>query len=122
MPKPKVTVPTGPPPKQLVVRDLKTGTGAVAADGETLKVHYAGVLYDNGKEFDSNFGAGKLPLTFPLGQGQVIPGWDQGLVGMRVGGRRELVIPPDLAYGPKGSGKIPPHATLVFVVDLLGVS
>jgi len=120
MPRPHVTVPKGKPPTQLVVKDLKKGTGAVVAPGETLKVNYIGVLYDTGKTFDTNFG--KLPLMFPIGTGQVIPGWDKGLIGMRVGGRRELIIPPDLAYGSQGSGKIPPNATLVFVVDLLGVS
>jgi peptidylprolyl isomerase len=120
MPKPKVTVPKGAPPTELQVKDLKKGTGAVVAPGETLKVNYIGVLYSNGKTFDTNFG--KLPLMFPIGTGQVIPGWDKGLIGMRVGGRRELIIPPNLAYGPRGSGKIPPNATLVFVVDLLGVS
>jgi peptidylprolyl isomerase len=120
MPKPKVTVPKGKAPTQLVVKDLKKGTGAVVAPGETLKVNYVGVLYDNGKEFDTNFG--KLPLMFPIGTGQVIQGWDKGLIGMRVGGRRELIIPPDLAYGSQRSGKIPPNSTLVFDVDLLGVT
>jgi peptidylprolyl isomerase len=120
MPRPKVTVPKGPPPTQLQVKDLKKGTGAVVAPGETLKVNYIGVLYSNGKTFDTNFG--KLPLMFPIGTGGVIQGWDKGLIGMRVGGRRELIIPPDLAYGSQGSGKIPPNATLLFIVDLLGVS
>jgi peptidylprolyl isomerase len=119
--KPVVTVPKGPAPKQLVVKDLITGTGAVAKKGSNLTVNYVGVLYKGGKEFDSSW---KRSQTFPfvLGQGSVIPGWDQGLVGMKVGGRRELIIPSSLAYGPSGSGGIPPNSPLVFVVDLLGAS
>jgi peptidylprolyl isomerase len=120
--KPAVTVPTGPAPKQLVVKDLIKGTGAVAKKGSNLTVNYVGVLYKGGKEFDSSW---KRSQTFPfvLGQGSVIPGWDQGLVGMKVGGRRELIIPSSLAYGPRGSGAaIPPNSPLVFVVDLLGAS
>ena len=121
MPKPKVVVPKGPAPTQLQVRDLKPGTGAVAAQGETLTVNYVGALYKNGKVFDTSFG--RQPFQVPLGQGQVIPGWDQGLVGMKVGGRRELIIPPKLGYGAQGSPpKIPPNAPLVFVIDLLGIS
>jgi peptidylprolyl isomerase len=120
--KPVVTVPTGPAPKQLVVKDLIKGTGAVAKKGSNLTVNYVGVLYKGGKEFDSSW---KRAQTFPfvLGQGSVIPGWDQGLVGMKVGGRRELIIPSSLAYGPSGSGAtIPPNSPLVFVVDLLAAS
>jgi peptidylprolyl isomerase len=121
MPRPKVTVPKDPAPSQLVVKDLRKGTGVEAAAADTVMVNYVGVLYQNGKAFDASFDHGQ-PLQFPLGQGQVIPGWDRGLVGMRVGGRRELIIPPDLAYGNQAQSGIPAHSTLVFVVDLLGVS
>lgn len=120
--KPVVNVPGGPPPKTLVVRDLIRGTGPAAASGKQVTVNYVGVLYKNGREFDSSW---KHGTTFPftLGQGQVIKGWDQGIVGERVGGRRELIIPPNLAYGAAGSPPtIPPNSTLVFVVDVLGVS
>ncbi|HUO72519.1 MAG TPA: FKBP-type peptidyl-prolyl cis-trans isomerase [Solirubrobacteraceae bacterium] len=120
--KPVVTVPTGAPPKNLVVKDLITGTGAAAKSGSNVTVNYVGVLYKGGKEFDSSW---KRNQTFPftLGQGSVIKGWDRGLVGMKVGGRRELIIPPSLAYGATGSPPtIPANATLVFVVDLLGSS
>ncbi|MGI8863721.1 MAG: FKBP-type peptidyl-prolyl cis-trans isomerase [Solirubrobacteraceae bacterium] len=119
--KPTVTVPGGPAPKRLVVKDLIKGTGPVAKKGSNLTVNYVGVLYKGGKEFDSSW---KRSQTFPfvLGQGSVIPGWDQGLVGMKVGGRRELIIPSSLAYGSSGSGGIPPNSPLVFVVDLLGAA
>jgi peptidylprolyl isomerase len=119
--KPVVTVPSGPPPKSLVVKDLIKGTGAVATAGSSITVNYVGVLYKGGKEFDSSWKTGAPFAPFTLGQGAVIPGWDKGLVGMRVGGRRELIIPPSLAYGAKGSPPaIPGNATLIFVVDLLG--
>jgi peptidylprolyl isomerase len=120
--KPVVVVPSGPAPKTLVVKDLITGTGPAAANGSNITVNYVGVLYKGGKEFDSSW---KRNTTFPfkLGQGSVIPGWDKGLVGMKVGGRRELIIPANLAYGSSGSPPtIPPNAALVFVVDLLGAS
>jgi peptidylprolyl isomerase len=120
--KPVVTVPKGAAPKSLVVKDLIKGTGPAATSGSNVTVNYVGVLYKTGKEFDSSW---KRSQTFPfkLGAGAVIKGWDQGLVGMKVGGRRELIIPPDLAYGPAGSPPtIPPNSTLVFVVDLLGAS
>lgn len=118
--KPAVKVPQGPPPAKLVTRDLIVGTGDFALPGKSVSVNYVGVLYDGGKEFDSSWGQGKHPLTFQLGGEQVIPGWDEGVVGMRVGGRRELVIPPDMAYGAEGyPPTIPPNATLVFVVDLV---
>jgi peptidylprolyl isomerase len=116
---PKVTVPTGPAPTKLVTKDLITGTGAEAKAGATVSVNYVGVLYKGGKEFDASWKR-KEPFSFALGKGQVIPGWDQGVAGMKVGGRRELIIPSALAYGPKGSPPtIPPNAPLVFVVDLL---
>ena len=120
--KPTVTVPSGAAPTKLIVKDLITGTGATAAAGKQLTVNYVGVLYKGGKEFDSSW---KRSQTFPftLGQGAVIPGWDKGLVGMKVGGRRELIIPADLAYGKTGSPPtIPANAALVFVVDLVAVS
>jgi FKBP-type peptidyl-prolyl cis-trans isomerase len=120
--KPAVAVPSGPAPKTLVVKDLITGTGPQAKPGSNITVNYVGVLYKGGKEFDSSW---KRNQTFPftLGRGSVIPGWDKGLVGMKVGGRRELIIPADLAYGKSGSPPtIPPNAALVFVVDLLGSS
>jgi peptidylprolyl isomerase len=117
---PKVTPPSGAAPSKLVVKDLITGTGAEAKAGQTVTVNYVGVLYSGGKEFDASWKR-KEPFTFALGKGQVIPGWDQGVAGMKVGGRRELIIPSALAYGAKGSGSaIPPNAPLVFVIDLLG--
>ena len=121
---PVFTVPTGAPPKKLVVTNLITGTGATAADGDELEVNYVGKLYSNGKIFDASWKdtPGKAFGPFELGAGAVIPGWDQGLVGMKVGGRRELIIPPSLAYKAAGSPPtIPKNATLVFVVDLLSV-
>jgi peptidylprolyl isomerase len=117
---PVVTPPTGPAPKTLVVKDLIVGTGPEAKAGQTVTVNYVGVLFKGGKEFDASWKR-KEPFTFTLGNGSVIKGWDQGVVGMKVGGRRMLVIPSNLAYGPKGSGSsIPPNAALVFVIDLLG--
>jgi len=121
-PKPQVKPPPGPPPKQLVTKDLVPGTGPPAKAGQSLTVNYVGVLYRGGKQFDASFDHGQ-PFTFTLGQGSVIPGWDRGLVGMRVGGRRELVVPPNLAYGAQGQPPtIGPNQTLVFVIDLLGAS
>lgn len=118
--KPKVSVPDGAPPKKLVTEDLVVGDGAEAKAGDLVSVDYVGVAYKDGKEFDTSWG--KEPLEFQLGAGSVIPGWDQGIEGMKVGGRREIVIPPDLAYGPQGFPPvIAPEATLVFVVDLRGV-
>jgi peptidylprolyl isomerase len=117
---PKVTPPKGPPPTKLETKDLIVGTGPEAKAGQSVTVNYVGVLFKGGTEFDASWKR-KEPFTFTLGQGQVIKGWDQGVPGMKVGGRRELVIPSNLAYGPKGSGSsIPPNAPLVFVVDLLG--
>jgi FKBP-type peptidyl-prolyl cis-trans isomerase len=121
--KPVVKVPSGPPPGKLVTKDLIPGTGAAAKTGSTVTVNYVGVLYKGGKEFDSSWKTGKPFAPFKLGGGSVIPGWDQGIVGMKAGGRRELIIPPGLAYGKHGSPPtIPPNATLVFVVDLLAAS
>jgi peptidylprolyl isomerase len=120
-PKPTVEVPKGPAPTQLVVKDLKTGDGAEAKSGDQVSVQYVGVLYSDGKQFDSSWDRGQ-PFSFQLGGGNVIPGWDQGVAGMKVGGRRELVIPPDLAYGAQGQPPtIPANATLVFVIDLVSV-
>ncbi|HEU4738345.1 MAG TPA: FKBP-type peptidyl-prolyl cis-trans isomerase [Solirubrobacterales bacterium] len=119
--KPKVTPPKGAPPKQLVTNDLEEGTGAEAKAGDEITVQYVGVNYKTGKEFDSSWSRSE-PFTFKLGEGFVIPGWEEGFEGMKVGGRRELVIPPDLGYGSTGSPPaIPPNETLVFVVDLEAV-
>jgi peptidylprolyl isomerase len=120
-PKPKVKVPGGQPPKKLVVKDLIPGTGAAAKAGDPITVNYIGVDFNGGKPFDNSYDRGQ-PFPFQLGGGQVIPGWDRGLVGMKVGGRRQLTIPPNLAYGPQGQPPtIKPNETLVFVVDLLSI-
>src|SRR3954447_24276766 len=117
--KPDIPKQSGAPPKTLKIEDLITGTGPAAKSGDKISVRYVGELYDTGKEFDSSWKRGKAPFDVTLGQGQVIQGWDQGLVGMKVGGRRRLTIPPDLAYGPQGQPpSIPANATLVFDVDL----
>ena len=118
---PKVTPPSGPAPAKLETKELIAGTGAEAKAGDTVTVNYVGVLYKGGKEFNASWET-KEPFTFVLGKGQVIKGWDQGIPGMKVGGRRELIIPAALAYGAAGSPpKIPANAPLVFVVDLLSV-
>src|SRR5205807_717701 len=120
--KPTVQVPSGPPPKSLQTKDLIKGTGKTATPGGTVTVNYVGVLYDNGKEFDSSWKRNQ-PFTTALSTGNVIDGWVKGIPGMKVGGRRELIIPPDQAYGKAGSPPtIPPNATLIFVVDLLSAS
>jgi peptidylprolyl isomerase len=120
--KPTIEVPDKPAPKKLVTRDLVEGTGAEAKPGDTVTVDYVGVLYKNGKQFDASWDRGQ-PFSFPLGAGQVIPGWDEGVAGMKVGGRRELVIPPAMAYGSEGAPPdIPPNAPLIFVVDLKEIS
>jgi peptidylprolyl isomerase len=119
--KPVVAVPSGPAPKSLVSKDLITGTGKLATPSSTVTVNYVGVLYSNGKEFDSSWKRNQ-PFTTPLTNGSVIPGWVQGIPGMRVGGRRELIIPPSLAYGSTAQSGIPANSTLVFVVDMLGVT
>ncbi len=119
--KPSVTVPSGAAPTKLVTKEIIVGTGPEAKAGDSVTVNYVGVLYKGGKEFDSSWKRNE-PFTFTLGKGQVIPGWDQGVAGMKVGGRRELIIPAELAYGKTGSPPtIPPNSPLVFVVDLLGV-
>jgi FKBP-type peptidyl-prolyl cis-trans isomerase len=118
--KPVVTPPSGPAPKGLIEKNLIVGTGAEAKTGQKLTVNYVGVLYNGGKEFDSSWKRNE-PFNFTLGEGQVIKGWDQGIPGMKVGGRRELIIPAALAYGAAGSPpSIPPNAPLIFVIDLLG--
>jgi peptidylprolyl isomerase len=120
--KPKVTVPNGPPPKQLETKDLIEGEGAEAKAGDEVTVQYVGVNYKTGQEFDASWDRGE-PFPFQLGAGLVIAGWDQGVEGMKVGGRRELIIPPELGYGSAGSPPaIPPNETLVFVVDLVEVN
>jgi peptidylprolyl isomerase len=119
--KPEVEVPTGPPPDELQIEDIETGDGEEAQAGDQISVQYVGVDHETGEEFDSSWDHGE-PFELQLGAGMVIPGWDQGVEGMRVGGRRQLVIPPDLAYGRQGSPPaIGPNATLVFVVDLISV-
>jgi peptidylprolyl isomerase len=120
--KPKVTVPKGAPPKQLETKELEEGSGAEAKSGDEVTVQYVGVDYKNGKEFDSSWSRNE-PFPFTLGTASVIPGWEQGVEGMKVGGRRELIIPPELAYGEEGRPPaIPPNETLVFVIDLLEVN
>jgi FKBP-type peptidyl-prolyl cis-trans isomerase len=119
---PTVSVPKGPAPTHLVVKDLIQGSGTTAGAGKTVTVNYVGVLYNTGKQFDSSWKRNQ-PFTTPLTPGSVIPGWVQGIQGMKVGTRRELIIPPALGYGKTGSPPtIPPNSTLVFVVDLLSVS
>jgi peptidylprolyl isomerase len=119
--KPEVTVPSGPPPKKLEIKDLEKGTGATAKAGDEVTVQYLGVGYDSEEEFDSSWSRSE-PFTFGLGAGEVIAGWDQGVAGMKVGGRRELTIPANLAYGPAGSPPvIGPNETLIFVIDLVAV-
>lgn len=109
-------------PADLVITDITVGEGDEAVAGATVSVHYVGVSHSTGEEFDASYNRGE-PLRFPLGAGRVIAGWDQGVQGMRVGGRRQLVIPPHLAYGDRGAGgAVAPGETLIFVVDLLSVS
>jgi FKBP-type peptidyl-prolyl cis-trans isomerase len=118
--KPTVAAPKGAAPTRLVIKDLVKGTGPEAKLGQSVTVNYVGVLYHGGSEFDSSWKRGE-PATFPLEQGKLIAGWTQGIPGMRVGGRRELIVPAELAYGKRGQPpSIPPNAPLVFVVDLLG--
>mgnify|MGYP001818866730 CR=1 FL=1 len=120
--KPLVAVPDGPAPADLVSTDIVVGEGTPAESGDFAIMQYVGVSYSNGLQFDASWDRGQ-PFTFTLGEGSVIQGWDDGVVGMAPGGRRELVIPPDQAYGEAGSGSgaIGPNETLVFVVDLIGV-
>jgi peptidylprolyl isomerase len=119
--KPQIDFPEGPPPSELEITDVLAGEGDEAAAGRTAVVHYVGVAYSSGEEFDASWNRGE-PFAFPLGAGHVIAGWDRGVVGMKVGGRRRLVIPPDLGYGDRGAGSaIAPGETLIFVVDLIDV-
>jgi peptidylprolyl isomerase len=120
--KPVVKPPKGAPPKQLEVKDLVEGSGEEARSGDEVTVDYVGVNYKSGKQFDASWDRNE-PFPFTLGRGEVIPGWDQGVEGMKVGGRRELIIPPELAYGSTGyPPEIPPNETLVFVIDLREVN
>jgi peptidylprolyl isomerase len=119
--KPKIPKPSGDPPTELVVKDIVAGKGRAAKAGDNVVVHYVGVLFSTGEQFDSSWDSGK-PFTFVLGQGGVIAGWDQGVEGMKIGGRRLLIIPPDLAYGAQGQGPIGPDETLVFAIDLLNAT
>jgi peptidylprolyl isomerase len=119
--KPEIDFPGGEPPKELEIKDIWEGDGPVAEAGAMVSVHYVGVAFSTGEEFDASWNRGQ-PLKFQLGVGQVIPGWDRGVQGMKVGGRRQLVIPPDLAYGDRGAGgRIKPGETLIFVCDLVAV-
>ena len=121
MDKPEVGPIEGAPPADLVVEDITVGDGPEARPGQLVSVHYVGVAHSNGREFDASWNRGET-FEFPLGGGQVIAGWDQGVVGMKVGGRRKLTIPPHLGYGERGAGGvIKGGETLVFVVDLLNL-
>lgn len=117
--KPELDAPEGPAPEALEIVDIVVGDGAEATPGATVDVHYLGVEYDSGEEFDSSWGRGQS-INFPLDR--LIAGWQQGIPGMKVGGRRKLIVPPHLAYGPAGSGHHLSGQTLIFVIDLLGVS
>ncbi|WP_327291963.1 FKBP-type peptidyl-prolyl cis-trans isomerase [Streptomyces sp. NBC_01198] len=119
--KPEIDFPGGEPPADLEIKDIWEGDGPVAKAGDTVSVHYVGVSFSSGEEFDASWNRG-APLKFELGAGQVIAGWDQGVEGMKVGGRRQLTIPPRLAYGDRGAGgAIKPGETLIFVCDLVAV-
>ena len=120
--KPTVDVPSDQPPSyELELEDIEVGDGDEAVAGKVVEVHYVGVSWQTGRQFDASWDRGDT-FKFGLGKGQVIPGWDQGVAGMKVGGRRRITIPPDLAYGQRGAGGvIGPGETLVFVVDLVGV-
>ena len=121
MDKPDVDFPEGSAPTDLLVEDLTVGTGPEAVAGKRVAVHYVGVAWSTGEEFDASWNRGE-PLAFTAGIGQVIKGWDDGVQGMKVGGRRKLTIPADLAYGDRGAGNvIKPGECLIFVVDLVGV-
>lgn len=122
MSKPDVTIPDGPPPSELLLDDLTVGDGTEAVAGTTCTMQYVGHSWSSKQQFDASWDRGQ-PFTFQLGAGMVIGGWDQGVAGMKVGGRRRLTIPPHLGYGARGAGgAIGPNETLVFIVDLLGVS
>ncbi|KIF73686.1 peptidylprolyl isomerase [Streptomyces sp. 150FB] len=120
--KPEIDFPEGPAPADLEIVDIWEGDGPVAKAGDNVKVHYVGVAFSTGEEFDASWNRGN-PLPFQLGAGQVIAGWDQGVQGMKVGGRRRLTIPAHLAYGDRGAGggAIAPGETLIFVCDLVSV-
>ena len=119
--KPDVTIPDTPAPTELLIEDIEVGDGAEATAGQRVTVHYVGVAWSNGQQFDASWDRND-PFTFGLGKGEVIGGWDQGVAGMKVGGRRRITIPPMLGYGKRGApGAIKPDETLVFVVDLIGV-
>jgi len=121
--KPKIAQPKGAPPTKLVKTDIVKGKGRAAKVGDTVSVQYVGNSWSTGTQFDASWDRGGEPFEFPLGAGQVIAGWDQGVAGMRPGGRRLLVIPPDLAYGAQSpSPDIGPNETLIFVVDLKKIS
>lgn len=115
--KPEIAKPAGDPPTKLYQRDIVKGKGKAAKSGDSISVQYVGVSYSTGEQFDASWDRGD-PFPFQLGQKKVIAGWDEGVVGMKVGGRRMLVIPPDLAYGAQGKDSIGPNETLVFVIDL----
>jgi len=119
--KPAIPKPTGSPPTELVIQDVVKGKGKAAEAGDNVTVQYVGVSFSTGQEFDASWNPPGKPFKFPLGAQMVIPGWDQGVAGMREGGRRTLIIPPDLGYGAAGQGSIAPNETLVFVIDLLKV-
>ncbi|KPC78818.1 FKBP-type peptidyl-prolyl cis-trans isomerase [Streptomyces sp. NPDC102402] len=120
--KPEIDFPGGEPPADLEIKEIWEGDGPVAQAGQTVSVHYVGVAFSTGEEFDASWNRG-TPLQFQLGAGQVIAGWDKGVQGMKVGGRRQLTIPAHLAYGDRGAGggAIAPGETLIFVCDLVGV-
>jgi peptidylprolyl isomerase len=119
--RPEIDFPGGEPSAELQITDIWEGDGAEAKPGDVVKVHYVGVAYSTGEEFDASWNRGD-PLQFELGAGRVIAGWDQGVQGMKVGGRRQLIIPPDLAYGDRGAGQvIAPGETLIFVCDLVSI-
>jgi peptidylprolyl isomerase len=120
-PKPDVSIPDTPPPTDLQIEDIEVGSGPEATPGTRVDVHYVGVSWSDGKQFDASWDR-RSTFDFKLGGGEVIQGWDQGVAGMKVGGRRRLTIPPGLGYGSRGAGGvIKPNETLVFVVDLVGV-
>ncbi|WP_328899368.1 MULTISPECIES: FKBP-type peptidyl-prolyl cis-trans isomerase [unclassified Streptomyces] len=119
--KPEIDFPGGEPPADLEIKDIWEGEGAEAKAGQMVSVHYVGVAFSTGEEFDASWNRGK-PLQFKLGAGQVIAGWDKGVQGMKVGGRRQLTIPAHLGYGDRGAGSaIAPGETLIFVCDLIAV-
>ncbi|RKT18777.1 peptidylprolyl isomerase [Streptomyces sp. 1114.5] len=120
--KPEIDFPIGDAPTELQIRDIVVGDGAEAKKGQNVSVRYVGVTFETGEEFDASWNRSPNEFRFPLGAGRVIKGWDQGVVGMKVGGRRELTIPAKLAYGAQSpSPLIPANSTLIFVVDLLAV-